>query len=112
MVTVRNATGTAGLSCHCPDWLEHYRNFNGGLLPFCCSVIDCRDLDLVGAHVVCNGERFIVPLCPSHNSVKVELTLRSDVKLVSANVATTCGKKLKQHAKAYSLAVRTLRRKA
>jgi hypothetical protein len=62
--------------------------------------------------VVRNGERYIVPLCRSHNSVNMALTLRSDIKLVSANVPMTCGKKLKQYAKAFSQAVRTMRRNA
>lgn len=58
----------------CPggkSWIEHWENVKGRK-PFSCAKNDCHEKeDLVGGHVYISGdssERFIVPLCHTHNS--------------------------------------------
>lgn len=94
---VKNINGTSEQICKCGSWIEHWKRFSGRALPTLCPEVLCMERDMVGAHVQRDvpGDNswYIVPLCAKHNAMKGEaLTVSDHIKLVSANVAATCGK--------------------
>jgi hypothetical protein len=94
---VRNINGTSDNPCKDGSWLQHWKNFSGQPLPSYCSEKSCRQKPEAGAHVQKDSSTdkgwYIVPLCAKHNAKASELELVDSIKLVSANVAETCGKK-------------------
>jgi phospholipase/lecithinase/hemolysin len=97
-VAIKNSNGSAGRSCQCGSWLDHWESFSdrqaGG-----CSVTGCTEYATVGAHVTRpNAENddykttpYIVPMCSYHNGQHGE-TFRSKagVTFVWANKQQTC----------------------
>ena len=64
-----------------------------------CSVRNCKNMDLVGAHVkkLDDDKHYIIPLCGDHNKASSDDILdiyfaTYVISMVSANVAETCGK--------------------
>ena len=97
---VKNINGTSDNTCKCGSWLEHWKKFGGGSVPTYCSESEstCIQKPEVGAHVQKDSSTdnswYIIPLCNTHNSQTGKtLKVNDDVKLVSANVSETCGKK-------------------
>jgi hypothetical protein len=92
---VRNINGSSQNICACGSWLEHWKKFSGLNAPMFCPVIGCYAYAIVGAHVqkenVNDDNWYIVPLCKEHNSQTGHSLEIIDIKLVSANVAETCG---------------------
>lgn len=94
---VKNLNGTSDNSCNCGSWLKHWENFSGQSLPTYCCESSCMNKPTVGAHVQKDSSTdeswYIIPLCSTHNADKGQtLEIQSSTKLVSANVAATCGK--------------------
>lgn len=94
---VKNINGTSQNTCRCGSWLEHWKKFSGQTLPTHCPESSCTQKPEVGAHIQKDGSSddswYIVPLCTTHNGQKGKsLEISNSVKLVSANVSTTCGK--------------------
>ena len=95
MPRVKNIKGTAGKTCYCDTWIDHWYNHgSANRFPKVCSTVGCNNKDLVGAHVrrydAIDDRHYIVPLCRSCNQSENILDVRAE--LVSANVAMTCGK--------------------
>jgi hypothetical protein len=94
---VKNINGTSDNTCKCGSWLEHWKNFSGQLLPSYCPEQSCTKKPEVGAHVQKDNSTdsswYIVPLCTTHNAeYGKSIDISDSTKLVSANVAETCGK--------------------
>ena len=92
---VKNINGTPTHTCACGSWLVHWKTFSRLSLEFC-PVEGCTDLCAAGAHVQkddpVDGSWYIVPMCRTHNAqVGASLQIAYWVKLVSADVAKTCG---------------------
>jgi len=97
---IKNISGTAGKSCSCGSWMDHWRNHHPGLgVVLVCSHQDCFAIDVVGAHVVKmegrDKDHYIVPLCKRHNNIKEVFRVTSNATLISANKSNTCAKKKK-----------------
>jgi hypothetical protein len=95
---VKNINGTSDNTCKCLSWLEHWKKFSGQSVSNYCPESKCTQKPEVGAHVQKDNSTdtnwYIIPLCKSHNKQTSEsLDVSDAVKLVSANVSTTCGKK-------------------
>jgi len=95
---VNNINGTSDNTCKCGSWLDHWKKFSGQSLPSYCSEKTCTGKPEVGAHVQKDGSTdtawYIVPFCAKHNSeTGKSLEIVDSVKLASANVSQTCGKK-------------------
>ena len=90
---VKNVSGTAGLSCSCGTWLDHWRKFSGQSAGVC-GTLACSKTDVVGAHVRLIGDftTYIYPLCSSCNQATGELIVWDGYKLIPANKAETCEK--------------------
>jgi hypothetical protein len=93
-IYVRNAVGEH--KCKCGSSLDHCKRF-AGINPWGCSVFGCPEDADVGAHVVKWGildqRLWLVPMCTWHNDQRdAVLKLRSHIRLVSTNVASTCGR--------------------
>lgn len=89
----KNKKGTAERSCSCGSWKQHWINNSNESWPTKCSVKGCTNDAELGAHVInlkVSGEH-IVPMCNSCNQLNSEFELKGKVRLVSANVANTCG---------------------
>jgi len=97
---VKNINGTSDNTCTCGSWLKHWQKYSGQtitLLTSSCPVLNCTGIIEVGAHVqkdsLTNNNWYIIPLCKNHNAqIDKTLNVSDIVKLVSANVANTCGK--------------------
>lgn len=94
---VNNINGTSDNICKCGSWLEHWKNFSGQSIPSYCPEKSCMKKPEAGAHVQKDNSSdnnwYIIPLCLSHNAEKGKSIEISDgTKLVSANVAETCGR--------------------
>lgn len=94
---VKNINGTSQRTCKCGSWLDHWKNYSGQSLPRFCAEETCIDKPEVGAHVQKDSSTdrswYIVPLCKKHNAKSESLDLVDFIKLASANVAATCGRK-------------------
>lgn len=93
-MVVKNINGTSDNNCNCGSWLNHWQNFSGKPAIFC-TVDNCQNTDVVGAHVQLDSNDqswYIVPLCKFHNASKMALSVSSDTTVVSANRALTCEK--------------------
>jgi len=92
---VRNINGTSQSMCKCGSWIEHWKKFSGLTTPMFCPVIGCYNYPVVGAHVqkedASDNNWYIVPLCKEHNNQTGGSLEILNIKLVSANVAETCG---------------------
>jgi len=92
---VRNVEGTSQNTCKCGSWLDHWKKFSGQTAQYC-SEKNCTKAPEVGAHVqkdsASDSGWYIVPLCSAHNKKTTSLELVDSTKLVSANVANTCGR--------------------
>ena len=94
---VKNINGTSDRVCKCGSWLAHWKNFSYQSAPSSCPVERCNQKAELGAHVqkdsFTDSSWYIVPLCNQHNGeTGKSLTINDSVKLVSANVSSTCGK--------------------
>lgn len=92
---VKNINGTMARECACGSWLDHWQTFSRLSLTFC-PVDDCTNLSDVGAHVQKDDPTddgwYVVPLCSAHNAqVGASVVIAYWIKLVSADVAETCG---------------------
>lgn len=97
-VVIMNSNGSAGRSCQCGSWLDHWENLSD-LQAGKCSVAGCSEYAKVGAHVTrpkaendaYKTAPYIVPMCSYHNSQHGE-TFRSKpgVTFVWANKQQTC----------------------
>lgn len=94
---VKNVNATAYNTCRCGSWLGHWQKFSGQALGITtCAEETCQEWAEVGAHVqkenFADRAWYIALLCNRHNAQRGgSLDLDNDVKLVSANVALTCG---------------------
>jgi len=95
-VRVNNINGTSQNICKCGSWLKHWENFSNQSLPKYCPEKACTKAPEVGAHVQKDDSSdrswYIIPLCKDHNAMTGKsLDVMDFIKLVSANVAQTCG---------------------
>jgi hypothetical protein len=96
-VIVRNVNGTSSDVCACGSWLTHWAKFGGQTIPNYCPEVNCVSKTEVGAHVQSanpgDEKWYIVPLCSGHAAQTGEqLKISEAIRLVSADVAETCGK--------------------
>jgi len=92
---VKNLNDTSTNKCKCDSWLAHWEKFSSKTAGKCV-VLNCNNLVEVGAHVqkhsLVDKDWYIIPICKSCNGKKGEkLNISDFTKLVSANVAMTCG---------------------
>lgn len=90
----KNKNGTSGRSCNCGSWKLHWLNSTGESWPTKCSVKNCNNAAILGAHIInsdVTGER-IVPACSSCNQLGGEFDLKGGVDVPSANKSLTCEK--------------------
>ena len=92
---VKNINGSSQSTCSCGSWLKHWEKFSGQTIIYC-PAGNCRNTDLVGAHVLKANSQdqkwYIYPLCKKHNHHIGELEVFNSYKLVSANKKETCEK--------------------
>ncbi len=90
----RNKGGTAGRSCNCGSWKQHWINFSSESWPLLCSVEGCVNKAVLGAHIYnTNSEvtgEYIAPTCDSCNKLTSIFSLKDGTTLVSANKQKTC----------------------
>jgi len=89
-----NKGGTGVRNCSCGNWKQHWLNFSGKNWPTSCSVSNCNNVPVLGAHIRnpnVTGEK-IVPMCDSCNKLTSTFDLKGGVTLVSANTSETCDK--------------------
>lgn len=94
MAKIKNINGTTNNKCTCGSWLKHWENFSGQAVNSC-SVKNCKENDLVGAHVQKTNldmNWYIIPLCKTHNASTGELEVTDTIIFVSANKSETCNK--------------------
>jgi hypothetical protein len=96
-VLVRNVSGTSEGTCACGSWLTHWAKFGGQTIPNYCPEVSCVSKTEVGAHVQSatpGDERwYVVPMCRGHAALTgQDLQISDAIRLVSANVADTCGR--------------------
>lgn len=98
-VKIKNANGTAGKSCGCGSWLQHWEKFSKKKSAKC-SVHGCNQQAAVGAHITrpraendaYKTAPYIVPMCASHNGQHGNtFDSKEGVTFVWANVTETCG---------------------
>jgi len=95
---IKNINGTSDNTCKCSSWLNHWEKFSGQAIPTYCPEKACTQKPEVGAHVQKDSSTdnnwYIVPLCKKHNGeTGKSLEISDSIKLASANVSNTCGKK-------------------
>lgn len=94
MTKIKNINGTTNNICKCGSWLKHWEKFSRKNAN-CCSVKNCTQNDLVGAHVQKTNQDmnwYIIPLCKTHNASTSELDIVDTTIFVSANKSETCNK--------------------
>lgn len=94
LMKITNVIGTAGETCSCDSWLDHWEKFSGRTASVC-GVITCsNNNDLVGAHVMKVGgydfATYIYPLCSACNQARGVLDAWDGYPLVSADKSQTC----------------------
>ena len=93
---VRNVNGTADSTCACGSWLTHWARFSGQTVPTYCPEVSCVAKVELGAHVQ-NADPnddgwYIVPMCRAHSTqIGQDVAISNAIRLVSADVASTCG---------------------
>ena len=90
----KNKKGTGERTCVCGSWKNHWIKFAKKDWPECCSVKECGNAPVLGAHVInaeVEGER-IVPMCDSCNKLQESFDLKGEVTVVRANTRETCEK--------------------
>jgi hypothetical protein len=80
---VKNRHGIGHLRCRtCPSWLRHWEN-GTNQIALMCGAYGCRNVDLVGAHVIKVGAvdraSYIVPICTRCNTWTGELDVLWDL---------------------------------
>ena len=95
---VNNINGISDSTCTCGSWLDHWKKFSRQTIPRYCPEKTCTHKPELGAHVQKDSSTdqswYIIPLCKKHNGeTGKSLQISNSVKLVSANVSSTCGKK-------------------
>jgi hypothetical protein len=98
VMKLSNINGTSDKDCGCGSWLNHWKDFSGQSVPSYCPEKNCYEKSLIGAHVQkydsADKSWYIYPLCKTHNAkTDGPLEVSDTYKLVSANVAESCGKK-------------------
>jgi hypothetical protein len=83
--------------CACGSWLTHWARFSGLGVSNYCPEVSCVSRAEVGAHVQkadpADDAWYIVPLCRMHaTQIGQDITLGDGTRLVSADIASTCGK--------------------
>jgi len=88
----KNKGGTAGRSCSCGTWKQHWINYSGHQWPKTCSVYDCGAEPTLGAHIFNAKEtgEYIVPACDACNKRTEPFDLKDGISCVSANKKVTC----------------------
>jgi hypothetical protein len=79
-------------SCSCGSWLEHWEKHSKRPALFC-SEEGCINTNLVGAFVQKTNDdknRFLLPLCHTHNTSKEELEITSSTILIPLNKKNPC----------------------
>lgn len=87
----KNKVGTAGRSCACGSWAQHYAN-ETKVWPKVCSIYGCANEPTLGAHVInaaVSGE-FIVASCDPCNKQTSGFSLKPGISVASANQGQTC----------------------
>lgn len=90
----KNKKGTGERTCVCGSWKNHWIKFAKKDWPEYCSVKECGNAPVLGAHVInaeVEGER-IVPMCDSCNKLQESFDLKGEVTVVRANTRKTCEK--------------------
>ncbi len=90
----KNKKGTGERTCVCGSWKNHWIKFAKKDWPEYCSVKECGNAPVLGAHVInaeVEGER-IVPMCDSCNKLQESFDLKGEVTVVRANTRETCEK--------------------
>ena len=90
----KNKKGTGERTCVCGSWKKHWIKFAKKDWPEYCSVKECGNAPILGAHVInaeVEGER-IVPMCDSCNKLQESFDLKGKVTVVRANTRETCEK--------------------
>ena len=88
----KNINGTGSLNCRCGSWKDHWVRFSHEPWPSVCSVADCTEKPILGAHVSnpnISGEK-IVPMCDRCNKSNESFALKLGITLVSADTDETC----------------------
>jgi hypothetical protein len=85
---VRNINGTSdSKKCPCEIWLNHWMRYTKKM-PSSCSVPNCENKELVGAHVqkedADDNSWYIIPLCKEHNNQKGEMLVVRKTELIPA----------------------------
>lgn len=89
----KHKQGTGDRECKCGTWKQHWINISGEEWPKTCSIKNCNNPAIDGAHVINDNEtgEWIVPTCRSCNDKKNDVfDLRGGIKLVPANKSKTC----------------------
>ena len=90
----KNKKGTGERTCVCGSWKNHWTKFAKKDWPEYCSVKECGNAPVLGAHVInaeVEGERS-VPMCDSCNKLQESFDLKGKVTVVRANTRETCEK--------------------
>ena len=95
-MNVKNLNGTTTNNCKCDSWIDHWKSFSGQTVKQCV-VKGCTNNPEVGGHVKKDSKTdsawYIIPICDECNKKRgQDLDVHDKVNLVSANVASTCGK--------------------
>jgi hypothetical protein len=86
----KNKNGTAGRTCSCGTWKNHWLNLTEKTWPETCSVAGCAAVPTLGAHVYhadVTGE-CIVPMCDACNKKSEEFSLKGGTSIPAANKAS------------------------
>jgi len=93
-----NLFGVLEKSCGCVSWLAHWEKCSGLRADFCAAK-NCRNRDLVGAHVkrAINGEdiHYIIPLCKKQHAISPEIDIYEGTRLIVYETTELCEKTVK-----------------
>lgn len=93
---VRNVVNTAGHSCRCGSWRNHWVRHTSSSWPPICSVLNCFGIPTDGGHVrrVSGADQswYIIPLCSGCNKWDSDLLISPDTNLVPAKDLVSCGR--------------------
>ena len=93
---IKNINGISRNTCTCGSWLDHWKKFSHQSITYC-AVNTCVQKDIVGALVQRDDPKdngwYVIPLCKKHSDAKGQsLEVGVVYRIVTANVAETCGK--------------------
>lgn len=93
---VKNLNKTSKKKCNCTSWFAHWKMYSLQKIKTCV-VVDCENIAEVGGHVQKNSKSddwYIIPICkPCNGKSGEQLEISDKIKLISANVSKTCGRK-------------------